>query len=174
MATHSSILAWRIPGTGETGGLPSVESHRVGHDWSDLAAAQSLYIIHALLPGPRVSGTVPTIHIIWKEEDGSYPICYFFFFREKDNSFLPRHFRNLILMPLAGNLYVFEPMPMAKRVLLTNWLNPIIIQNYYILCSWGWRCSIQLAKARLKTDCGLDHELLIIKFRLKEESSNNH
>ena len=107
MATHSSILAWKIPETGETGGLPSVESHRVGHDWSDLAAAQSLYIIHALLPGPRVSGTVPTIHIIWKEEDGSYPICYFFFFREKDNSFLPRHFRNLILMPLAGNLYVF-------------------------------------------------------------------
>ena len=33
------ILAWRIPGTGEPGGLPSVESHRVGHDWSDLAAA---------------------------------------------------------------------------------------------------------------------------------------
>ena len=32
MATHSSILAWRIPGTGEPGGLPSVGSHRVGHD----------------------------------------------------------------------------------------------------------------------------------------------
>ena len=32
MATHSSVLAWRIPGTGEPGGLPSVESHRVGHD----------------------------------------------------------------------------------------------------------------------------------------------
>ena len=38
MATHSSILAWRIPGTGEPGGLPSMGSHRVGHDWSDLAA----------------------------------------------------------------------------------------------------------------------------------------
>ena len=32
MATHSSVLAWRIPGTGESGGLPSVGSHRVGHD----------------------------------------------------------------------------------------------------------------------------------------------
>ena len=32
MATHSSVLAWRIPGTGEPGGLPSMESHRVGHD----------------------------------------------------------------------------------------------------------------------------------------------
>ena len=38
MATHSSVLAWRIPGTGEPGGLPSMGSHRVGHDWSDLAA----------------------------------------------------------------------------------------------------------------------------------------
>ena len=39
MATHSSVLAWRIPGTAEPGGLPSMWSHRVGHDWSDLAAA---------------------------------------------------------------------------------------------------------------------------------------
>ena len=38
MATHSSVLAWRIPGTGVPGGLPSIGSHRVGHDWSDLAA----------------------------------------------------------------------------------------------------------------------------------------
>ena len=39
MATHSSILAWRIPGTEEPGGLQSMGSHRVGHDWCDLAAA---------------------------------------------------------------------------------------------------------------------------------------
>ena len=39
METHSSVLAWRIPGMGEPGGLPSMGSHRVGHDWSDLAAA---------------------------------------------------------------------------------------------------------------------------------------
>ena len=39
MATHSSVLAWRIPGRGEPGGLLSMGSHRVGHDWSDLAAA---------------------------------------------------------------------------------------------------------------------------------------
>ena len=37
MATHSSVLAWRIPGTGEPGGLPSTGTHRVGHNWSDLA-----------------------------------------------------------------------------------------------------------------------------------------
>ena len=38
MATHSSVLAWRIPGTGEPGGLPPMGLHRVGNDWSDLAA----------------------------------------------------------------------------------------------------------------------------------------
>ena len=39
METHSSVLAWRIPGTEEASGLPSMGSHRVGHDRSDLAAA---------------------------------------------------------------------------------------------------------------------------------------
>ena len=39
MATHSSVLAWRLPGMGEPGGLLSMGSHRVGHDLSDLAAA---------------------------------------------------------------------------------------------------------------------------------------
>ena len=38
MAIHSSVLDWRGPGTGKPGGLPSMGSHRVGHDWSDLAA----------------------------------------------------------------------------------------------------------------------------------------
>ena len=42
MATHSSVLAWRIPGTAEPGGLPSMGSHRVGHNWCDLAAAAAV------------------------------------------------------------------------------------------------------------------------------------
>ena len=45
MATHSSVLAWRIPETGEPGGLPSMGLHRVRHDWSDLAAAAATYHI---------------------------------------------------------------------------------------------------------------------------------
>ena len=43
MATHSSVLAWRIPGTGEPGGLLSMGSHRVGHDCSDLAVAAAYF-----------------------------------------------------------------------------------------------------------------------------------
>ena len=46
MATHSSVLAWRIPGTGEPGGLLSMGSHRVRHDWSDLAAAKWVGLIY--------------------------------------------------------------------------------------------------------------------------------
>ena len=45
MATHSSVLAWRIPGTGEPWWLPSMGSHRVGHDWSDAAAAAAVFSI---------------------------------------------------------------------------------------------------------------------------------
>ena len=50
MATHSSVLAWRIPGTGEPVGLRSVGSHRVGHDCCDLAAAAA-YCIGVFLSG---------------------------------------------------------------------------------------------------------------------------
>ena len=45
MATHSSVLAWRIPGTGEPGGLLSMGSHRVGHDLSDFAAAAGTSLV---------------------------------------------------------------------------------------------------------------------------------
>ena len=57
MAPHSSTLAWKIPGTEETGGLPSMGSHRVRHDWRDLAAAagleQMVYVV-PWHPGGRI------------------------------------------------------------------------------------------------------------------------
>ena len=49
MATHSSVLAWRIPGTGDPGGQPSMGSRRVGHDSSDLAAAAAAVLKYAPL-----------------------------------------------------------------------------------------------------------------------------
>ena len=54
MATHTSVIAWRIPGMGEPGGLPSMGSHRVGHDWSDLAV--SIYHIFFHSPVDRHLG----------------------------------------------------------------------------------------------------------------------
>ena len=72
MATHSSVLAWRIPGTEETGGLPSIGSHRVRHNWSDLAAAAvaNLYLtfcepMHYSLPGSSVHGILPARILKW-------------------------------------------------------------------------------------------------------------
>ena len=61
MATHSSVLVWRIPGTGEPGGLPSMGSHRVGHDWSDSAAAAvvSLFSPKRLLPLDSLTSHFP-------------------------------------------------------------------------------------------------------------------
>ena len=73
MATHSSILAWRIPGTGEPDGLPSVGFHRVRQDWSDLAAAAT-YLIHRLL-----LIIYSTYFFVWKGKgrSGSWSISYF-------------------------------------------------------------------------------------------------
>ena len=51
--THSSILAWRIPGAAEPGGLLSMGSHRVGHDWSDLVAAAAA-LVHTIKNPPAM------------------------------------------------------------------------------------------------------------------------
>ena len=75
MATHSSVLAWRIPGIGEPGGLPSMGSHRAGHDWSDLAAASArLKLVMLLITIP-----VKNDCICWK-----HPSHLFFY-----NTWLP-------------------------------------------------------------------------------------
>ena len=48
MATHSSVLTWRIPGMVEPGGLPSMGSHRIGHNWKNLAAAAAAIMNNAI------------------------------------------------------------------------------------------------------------------------------
>ena len=74
MATHSRILAWRIPGTGEPGGLPSMGSHRVRHNWSDLAAAAAAaasFILHRNnqqikhIHGTSFSRQLPSFLCVW-------------------------------------------------------------------------------------------------------------
>ena len=78
IASHSSVLASRIPGTGEPGGLPSMGSHRVGHDWSDLAEQMYVYM-HSFLESwvvvslvfSSVSCSVWTILPIYLTQSGS-------------------------------------------------------------------------------------------------------
>ena len=64
MATHSSVLAWRIPGIGEPGGLPTMGSHRVGHDRSDLAAAAAAALLSSPLQQAQSKDKVP-FHLVF-------------------------------------------------------------------------------------------------------------
>ena len=59
MATHSRVLAWRIPGTAEPGGLQSMGSHRVRHDWRDLAAAVTRFTVNLLALWLRMCFSIP-------------------------------------------------------------------------------------------------------------------
>ena len=71
MATHSSVLAWRIPGMGEPGGLLSLGLHRVGHDWSDLAVAVaklSPFLKTKIVNFRNFSGSVPATNQSIKDQ----------------------------------------------------------------------------------------------------------
>ena len=100
-ATYSSVLAWRIPGTGEPGGLPSMGSHRVRHNWSDLAAAAAtgsqsagnplMKFMQVSLPGgipvapvvKNLPANAGFVHwagkIPWRRAWQSTPVFFFFF-----------------------------------------------------------------------------------------------
>ena len=86
MATHSSILAWRIPGTGEPVGLPSVGLHRVGHNWSDLAAAARDresdtplgFILLIISPTCHPSWALYS-YIIWTHRNNFFAVSEIFF-----------------------------------------------------------------------------------------------
>ena len=71
MATHSSILAWRIPGTEEPGGLPSMGSHRVRHNWRDLAAAAAAVAVKRCLDKRALPGLMKAMCLdlwIWQTQ----------------------------------------------------------------------------------------------------------
>ena len=68
MATHSSVLAWRIPGTAEPGGLPSMGSHRVRHDRSDLAAAAASLALAQFQPEAMYLVLEPSAPTLTKTE----------------------------------------------------------------------------------------------------------
>ena len=79
MATHSSVLAWRIPGMAEPGGLLSMGSHRVGHNWSDLAAAAAAGVLSYIVLGQMTAKA--TTRLIWapcqfpgKKKNTAFPI----------------------------------------------------------------------------------------------------
>ena len=76
MAIHSSVLAWRIPGMVEPGGLPSRRSHRVGHDWSDLAAAAAAIILLLYQPEGGIGNS--EVSVLYYLSLCHLPLFFFF------------------------------------------------------------------------------------------------
>ena len=97
MATHSSVLDWRIPGTAEPGGLPSLGSHRIGHDWSDLAAAAAAAVSSSQCPAPVCLflslSLLVTTNLLYACEDSTY-----FLFPFLNDYFLNYYFIAVYLM----------------------------------------------------------------------------
>ena len=76
MATHSSVLAWRITGTDEPGGLPCMGSYRVRHDWSDLAAAAEPINSECFIIQGIVSHVILTLHFTFRMAECSPRLCF--------------------------------------------------------------------------------------------------
>jgi len=190
MATHSSVLAWRIPGTGEPGGPPSMGSHRVGHDWSDLAAAACLFqslveVCHILsktssivkhkrtLWGlPRTEPHPSTFHefnlpFVCRKTIGNQEIPGV---TGKFGLGLQNEGQRLTEFCQKNTLVLANTLFQQHKRWLCTWTSPdgqYQNQTDYILCSWRWRSCKQSAKIRPGVDGGSDHELLVAKFRLK-------
>ena len=96
MATHSSVLAWRTPGTGEPGGLPSMGSNRIGYDWSDLVAAAAPASLQEFAPflGTNAKILESLRHKLKKGKTLESLISWYRFkFRLKTKYFLSFHFK---------------------------------------------------------------------------------
>ena len=115
MATHSSVLAWRIPGTGEPGGLLSMGSHRVGHKWSDLAAAYEVISHYGF--------DLPFVYLFWRH------VCSdpFWFF----NLFV------FLFLSSESPLYTLDASP-----LLDIWF-AIFSPIQWAVLPLSWLCSLQ-------------------------------
>ena len=84
MATHSSVLAWRIPGMGEPGGLPSVGSHRVGHDWSDLGVVYTYVFYVYFFPCQLIVFSLISLFLVL---EGSF-LLYGYYWKYNMDSYL--------------------------------------------------------------------------------------
>ena len=95
MATHSSLLAWRILGTGEPGGLPSMGSHKVGHDWSNLAAAAAAkFLVLSALQSWR----------LFKKELTDHRLYVLFPFQNRATLFLLKKKKKVVTLTSTQNL----------------------------------------------------------------------
>ena len=107
MATHSSVLAWRIPGTVEPDGLPSMGSHRVRHDWSDLAAAAAVFFTVQLSHPYMTTGK--TIALTRRNLVGKVMSLLFNMLSKLVTTFLPRSKCLLISWLQSPSAVILKP-----------------------------------------------------------------
>ena len=114
MATHSSVLAWRIPGTGKPGGLPSMGSHRVGHDWSDLA------------PAAAMPNDVEYLHVCWQ--------FVYVFWKNVCLDTLPFLIHLSLLLSGKNSSYVLNTglLPDISLYYLCSFCEPVIILSWKV------------------------------------------
>ena len=117
MATHSSVLAWRIPGMGEPGGLPSMGSHRVGHDWSDLADMSNgelptftTALNTKLSPKQHTCLTYIKITNCWNLPAPAMMIRFFPMFTQEN-------FQSLLLCLISKTLYHKNKIFISRRII---------------------------------------------------------
>ena len=150
MATHSSVLAWSNPGMGKPGGLPSVGSHRVGHDWSDLAAAaaaNALMELSCFSNDPRdvgnlISGSSVfsksslniwkcTVHVLLKPGLENYE-HYFDSMWDDCNCVVVEHFLALSFFWIGMNTDLSSPVATAELSKFAGILSAALQQHHLL------------------------------------------
>ena len=114
MTTHSSLLAWRIPGTVEPGGLRSMGSHRVRHNWSDLAVAMTNNFEHLLM-------YILAMYLLWRNVfSNPYPCL---------------HWVIIFFNYLALEFFICYRYKFHIRYMIWNYFLPFCILSFYFLAN---------------------------------------
>ena len=150
MAIRSSVLAWRIPGTGEPGGLPSMGLHRVGHDWSDLAAAanrgnvRDVGLISGLGRSPAGGHGNPFHYsCLWTEKPGGLQSMGLQSVRHEWRNLACMQTRTETYGTCAAELWAKSPNWYLSSVCEFPFVQKLLLLSILNLSSYTWSHSIQ-------------------------------
>ena len=133
MATHSSGHVWKVPGTGEPGGLPAMGSHRVGHDCSDLAAAAEMILLTCILQNKIRVMTLIIIVVVLYSLLTTFPVVVkismiLLFWTVKN-----LQMRKLLLKVFSFNLFLFSEKLCFYIFLCIDIIYPRLFKNFPLI-----------------------------------------